>query len=423
MDDSSAPRDMLGRARLTQVSAAQALLLRHIEGILVESMQVPIDQALDRYCASPVIAPEDLPPANRSTMDGFAVVAADTFGASQSMPAYVDIAGEVVMGDIPDFSIKRGNCCRIPTGGIIPDGADAVVMHEHTVPVDEHVIEVTRPAGSGANIIRKGDDIKAGSPAIETGQLLRPQELGLLAGLGISEVEVFKPATVGIMSTGDEVVDYRAPLQAGKIRNINTIVLSSLVKRAGGNVIDYGIVADEETTFFAALEQAVRETDLVLFSGGSSVGMRDLGEQAIERLGDPGILVHGVSLKPGKPVIIGLCGKTPVFGLPGHPVSAMVCFDFFVRPALLSISGCRSVESAFQPFVQARLKRNINSAAGRRDLVRVMLCPSDDGVEAHPVLGKSGAISTLSKAHGYFLIDENVQGHNAGELVKVFIYQ
>ncbi len=423
MDDSTAPRDMLGRARLTQVAAAQSLLMKHIEGMVVDSMVVAIDQALDRYCCRPVIAPEDLPPINRSTMDGFAVVAADTFGASQSMPAYLDIAGEVVMGEIADISIKRGRCCRMPTGGIIPDGADAVVMHEHTVPVDEHVIEVTRPVGSGANIIRKGDDIRSGSTAIEAGQLLRPQELGLLAGLGISEVEVFKPVVVGIMSTGDEIIDYRAPLQAGKIRNINTIVLSSLIKRAGCTVIDYGIVNDDESTFFAAVEQAVRETDLVLFSGGSSVGMRDLGEQAIERLGDPGILVHGVSLKPGKPVIIGLCGNTPVFGLPGHPVSAMVCFDFFVRPTLLSLSGARSADTDFQPFVQARLKRNINSAAGRRDLVRVVLRSSTDGVEAHPVLGKSGAISTLSKAHGYFLIDEHVQGHSIDELVKVFLYQ
>ena len=421
MTDSSAPLDMLGRSRLTAVGSARNLLLSHLSDIWPETETVVLDQGLDRICARQVNAPEDLPPTDRSTMDGFAVVAADTFGTSQSMPGYLDITGEVPMGVSPQGIVRRGTCFKIPTGGLLPEGADAVVMHEHTVPVDDKVIEITKPVGRGANLIRKGDDIKLGDAAIARGQLLRPQELGLLAGLGISEIEVFKPITVAVISTGDEIIDYRQAATPGKIRDINSIVLGSLVKRCGALIRDYGIVSDDEATFFSTVEEAVAETDLVLFSGGSSVGMRDLGEQAIERLGNPGILVHGVSLKPGKPVIIGLCETTPVFGLPGHPVSALVCFDFFVRPAIEALSGKTYKLSGTQPSVQARLARNINSAAGRLDVVRVQLSLEDE-LQAHPILGKSGAISTLSQAHGYFLIDEERQGMSSGELIEVYLY-
>ena len=423
MTDSVTPRDMLGRGKLTQVAAAQALLLSHLEGITTSKEVLTLDQALDRISAQDVIATENLPPTDRSTMDGFAVVAADTFGASQSMPGYLDIRGEVTMGEVPEGKISRGNCYKIPTGGVLPEGADAVVMHEHTIPVDEGVIEIIKPVGSGSNVIRAGDDIRQGGVAVDKGSRLRPQDLGLLAGLGITEVEVFKPVTVGLLSTGDEIVDYRDAAGPGKIRDINSIVMGSLIKRDQGQVQDYGIVADDESTFFGAVEDAVKNNDLVIFSGGSSVGMRDLGEQAIDRIGNPGILIHGVSLKPGKPVIIGLCDKTPIFGLPGHPVSAHVCFDFFVRPALFSLAGLAAKTSVPQPTVQAQLKRSINSAAGRLDVIRVQLAYENESLHAIPVMGKSGAISTLSKAHGYFLIEEDVQGLSTNETVEVILYQ
>lgn len=422
MTDQSAPLDMLGRAQLTAVAEARSLLLSHIGEATPPAQRLPLENCLDRVCAAQVAAPEDLPPTDRSTMDGFAVIAADTFGASQSMPGYLDIRGEVVMGGAPDGKISRGSCFKIPTGGLLPDGADAVVMHEHTVPVDSKVVEIIKPVGSGANLIRKGDDIKKGAVAVQRGQLLRPQELGLLAGLGISEVEVYAPLEVAVISTGDEIVDYRDTPSPGKIRDINSIVLGSLVRRCGAQVRDYGIVSDDEDIFFSTIEEAVADNDLVLFSGGSSVGVRDLGEQAIERIGNPGILIHGVSLKPGKPVIIGLCNGTPVFGLPGHPVSAMVCFDFFVRPAIDVLSGVTAHSCHCRPAVQARLLRNINSAAGRLDVVRVQLEIEAEVLLARPILGKSGAISTLSQAHGYFLIDEDSQGVSTNDIVDVYLY-
>ena len=243
----------------------------------------------------------------------------------------------------------------------------------------------------------------------------------MLAGLGISEVQVTRTVRVGIISTGDEIIPFSETPRAGKIRDINAIALAGLIRRAHARPVDYGIVSDRKEIFMPVLEQAVRENDIVLFSGGSSVGMRDLGEQAITDLGPPGILVHGVALKPGKPVIIGLSNEVPVFGLPGHPVSAMVCFDLFVRPAIDRLSGL-STEQLPEASISARLDRNMNSAAGRRDLIRVQLSRQDDTWIAEPILGKSGSISTLSRAHGYFIIPESSQGVSQGTTITVYLY-
>lgn len=403
------PRDMLGRKGLTPVGEALAKLTGHLTGVQPRVERIPLDRALDRITAETITSPEDLPPAPRSTMDGFAVRASDTFGASTSMPCYLQIKGEVHMGESPEGSVAKGECYRISTGGFLPSGSDAVVMLEHTVPVDETMVEVVKSVGSGTNLINRGEDIRLGAPALAAGHRIRPQDLGLLAGLGIPELNVFRQVEVGILSTGDEIVPWNQNPPLGKIRDINSITLAGLVQRAGGRVHDYGIVSDRESDFFATMEQAVKENDLVLFSGGSSVGMRDLGERVIEKLGNPGILVHGVKLKPGKPIIIGLHGETPLFGLPGHPVSAMVCFELFVLPAIRILSGLGG-KNLPVPIITAVLGRNLNSAAGRLDLVRVRLEEQDGLLVAEPVLGKSGSISTLSRAQGYFLIDEDSQG-------------
>ncbi|MDP3478302.1 MAG: molybdopterin molybdotransferase MoeA [Desulfoprunum sp.] len=414
-------RDMLGRTGLIPVDEALRILLHHLQHHTPETETIPLAEALDRVLAAPVLSPEDLPAHARSTMDGFAVRATDTFGTSESMPGYLQITGEVRMGEPPKGEVKGGSCFRIATGGLLPDGADAVIMLEHTVPVDDTLIEVVKGLGSGSNIIGKGEDIAKGALALPAGRLLRPQDLGLLAGLGISEVQVTRTVRVGIISTGDEIIPFSETPRAGKIRDINAIALSGLIRRAHARPVDYGIVSDRKEIFMPVLEQAVRENDIVLFSGGSSVGMRDLGEQAITDLGPPGILVHGVALKPGKPVIIGLSNEVPVFGLPGHPVSAMVCFDLFVRPAIDRLSGL-STDLLPEASISARLDRNMNSAAGRRDLIRVQLSRQDDIWTAEPILGKSGSISTLSRAHGYFIIPESSQGVSQGATITVYLY-
>ncbi|MGW8193767.1 MAG: molybdopterin molybdotransferase MoeA [Desulforhopalus sp.] len=421
MNESSKTRDMLGRGELTGVARALTILLDALQSNSPKTETVPLAQGLDRVLAAPIHAPEDLPAWARSTMDGFAVQASDTFGASESMPCYLNISGEVQMGKTPPGSVQKGCCYKIPTGGLLPEKSDSVVMFEHTVPVDETMIEIVKSVGAGANLIQRGEDISTGALALDAGHRLRPQDIGLLAGLGIGEIVVTRQLQVGILSTGDEIVAHTKQPAPGQIRNINTLALACQVQRAGARYRDYGIVSDSKEIFLAAVKKAVSDNDIVLFSGGSSVGVRDLGEQVIEELGPPGILVHGVTLKPGKPVLIGLSGTTPIFGLPGHPVSAMVCFDFFVKPAIKKLSGM-AFSSLPSPAVSARLTRNINSAAGRLDVIRVRLDKRDDQWYAEPVLGKSGSISTLSRAHGYFLIDEQSQGVNENSVIEVYLF-
>jgi molybdopterin molybdotransferase len=416
-------KDMLGRQGLTPVPEALSLLTDRLQYIQRPSERIFLDEALDRITARDILSPEDLPAQARSTMDGFAVKAVDTFGASQSMPCYLQLSGEVLMGENPQGEVGQGHCFRISTGGILPAGSDAVIMLEHTIPVDDHMIELVKSVGSGTNLINKGEDISKGSVALGSGHRIRPQDLGLLAGLGIGELDVYRQVKVGILSTGDEIVHWSATPPAGKIRDINNITLSGLARRAGAQVIDYGIVSDREEEFFPIILKAIDDNDLVLFSGGSSVGVRDLGEKVIERLGNPGILVHGVTLKPGKPIIIGLHNNKPLFGLPGHPVSAMVCFELFVQPAIELLSGNKKDQKFPQPTVKAILERNINSAAGRLDLVRVCLHKVNGVLLAQPVLGKSGSISTMSRAHGYFFIDESSQGLEKNSEVSVHLLQ
>jgi molybdopterin molybdotransferase len=296
-------------------------------------------------------------------------------------------------------------------------------MLEHTIPVDNTMIEIIKGVGSGTNLIQKGEDIAQGAQALPLGHLLRPQDIGLLAGLGITQVQVTEKVRVGILSTGDEIIAHDERPEPGQIRNINSLALAGMVQRAGGVYVDYGIVSDRKDIFLAAIKRAVAENDIVLFSGGSSVGVKDLGEQVIAALGPPGILVHGVTLKPGKPVLIGMSGTTPIFGLPGHPVSALVCFDFFVRPAIRQLSGQTNDPELPTPYLPATLARNINSAPGRRDVVRVKISQEGTTWIAEPVLGKSGSISTLSRSDGYILIDEDSQGLTEHSVVKVYLFQ
>jgi molybdopterin molybdotransferase len=422
-DNSQTPtRDMLGRKGLMAVDRARQLLLSHVDAIPAVE-RIPLEESLDRITAGEITAPEDLPQYPRSTMDGYAVIAGDTFGASESMPCYLQIQGEVLMGENPGETIGKGHCFKIATGGLLPPGADSVVMFEHTVPVDATMLEIVKSVGQGTNVIGTGDDIQRNSIALPNGHQLRPQDLGLLAGLGITEVEVRRRIKFGILSTGDEIIPYSTRPQPGKIRNINSIAIAAQAKRLGAEVTDYGIVADRQDSFFPAIERAVRENDVVVFSGGSSVGTRDLGEKAVASLGTPGVLVHGVALKPGKPILIGLHGATPLFGLPGHPVSAMVCFDLFVRPAMEKLAG-KQIDTPWDlPAIDAVLGRNIPSAPGRKDIVRVQLRREEKQLIAYPVLGKSGSISTLSRSHGYIVIEEPLQGLSENSAIKVYLYQ
>jgi len=417
-------RDMLGRTDTVSLEKALMLLKQNLPPCPSRKEMLLIEKSLGRISAVDIISPENLPPYPRSTMDGYAVRAQDTFGASEKLPAYLEISGEVVMGKFPGEGPKPGSCFAIATGGILPPGADAVVMLEHTVSIDETMIEVVQPVAAGTNIIRAGEDIAENETLLPAGHLIRPQDIGLLAGVGIDSIQLFRQVRVAIISTGDEIVPYQQQPPPGKIRDMNSASLAAQIKNVNAVPTFYGIAPDDEESLAALLHAALPDNDIILLSGSSSVGIRDLGEKVIHDLGSPGIIVHGVSIKPGKPVIIARSGNTMVFGLPGHPVSAAMSFDLFVRPAINHFSGLNRDILPRDRTMNARLMRNLNSASGRTDFIRVQIRFSqENGPEAHPILGKSGALSTMVRAHGYIQIAEKLQGLKEGDTVKVTLFE
>lgn len=420
--DSSNIRDMLGRTDALPLAQARRILDEHLVMPERPVEILSLGEVLNRVLCNDVVSPEDLPSAPRSTMDGYAVRASETFGATEGLPAYLEVHGEVLMGEQPKRGPGSGACYRIATGGYLPPGTDAVVMLEHTVPVDQNMVEVTHPVAPGGNVIAAGEDVRQGQTLLQSGQRLRPQDLALLAGLGISRVAVYPKVRVGILSTGDEIVPCEENPPPGKIRDMNAVHLAALCQQAGALPSLYGIIRDQENELLEAVGQALDREDVFVLSGGSSVGVRDLAEAVLGSFGPPGLLVHGVMVKPGKPVIVAFGRGKPLLGLPGHPVSAAVAFDLLVRPVLVTLSGESRSTFPERRMVQARLMRNLNSAAGRRDFVRVELKGSGTFWEAHPVLGKSGAVSTLVKAQGFIVIEELKQGLKEGETVEVYLY-
>ncbi|MGQ9557736.1 MAG: molybdopterin molybdotransferase MoeA [Desulfurispora sp.] len=382
--------------------------------------EVSLLEAAGRRLAAPVHSREDIPGFARSTVDGFAVRAADTFGASEGLPAYLDLDGEILMGQEVVRPLSPGAARRIPTGGMLPPGADAVVMVEYSEPLDERTIGVVRPVAPGENVVQRGEDLAAGQTVLEAGCRLRPQELGLLAALGVASVPVLVRPRVGIVSTGDEVVPPESIPAPGQVRDINSYALAGQVEQAGGRAHLYGIVRDSAAELQAVLERALAECDLVLLSGGSSVGTRDVSAAVLEKLGRPGVLFHGLAIKPGKPTIGAVVEGKAVFGLPGHPVSAMVVFLLLVEPLLRRGRYSQTDSERQSEFpLPAAITRNMRSAAGREDFVRVRLEYRQDRWLAHPVLGKSGLISTMVQADALAWIAADREGVVVGEVVPV----
>jgi molybdopterin molybdotransferase len=366
-------------------------------------------------------ASDDLPPFDRSTVDGFAVRAADVAGAGPKTPASLRLVGEVQMGATAVVAVRAGEAVRIPTGGMLPQGADAIVMLEY-VSERNGQISAERPARPGDNVIRRAEDIRRGDVALRAGARLRPQDVGLLAGLGITRVPVFLRPRVTILTTGDEIVPADRTPAGGQVRDVNSYALAALVRQEGGEPRPDGIVADVYETLLVALREARRDAELVLVSGGSSVGEKDAVARAIGELGRPGVIVHGVSIKPGKPTILALVDGTPIIGLPGHPVSGMVIFDVFVRDVVRGLAG-RSDVRPFGRVVRARLTQPIPSAGDREDHIRVFLEQADGELRAVPVLGKSGVITTMTRADGVVVVPIGERIVDAGTDVDVHLFE
>ena len=384
----------------------------------LQTETVSLVNSTGRILAGDIQSDIDLPDFARSIMDGFAVKGSSTFGASEGNPAYLNVKGSVAMGESTDLTVGPTEAVRISTGGMLPAGTDSVVMIEHTEAIDDDTIEVYRSVAPGQNMIEVGEDIKKAETALQGGRRIRPQEAGMLAALGIQEVPVFKKPTIGIISTGDEIVSVSQRPGPGQIRDINTYTLMGLVRDLDATGVSYGIVRDDYHDLQSVCTRAMSQCDMILVSGGSSVGARDFTIDVITAMPDSEILFHGVSISPGKPTILARVQDKAFWGLPGHVVSAMVVFSRIVKSFIHRISGL-SDETEQKIRLRARLSRNLASAQGRVDFVRVRLIHEKDGLRAEPILGKSGLINTMVKADGLVAIGMNTEGLEKGTEIEV----
>jgi molybdopterin molybdotransferase len=431
--------------KLSNPSEALEKLLRLLPDGRCGDEEIEPSDALGRILAEDVLSPRPLPEFQRSTVDGFAVRARDTYGVSETIPGYLRVVGEIPMGDTPKISINPGECATIHTGGMLPKGTDAVIMLEFTqlvhrgkskpgenrnitLPIpqnDNSDIEITRTVAEGENVIHIGEDVTAGQIVLKAGKRLRPAELGGCMALGITKLRVANKPRIGIISSGDEVVSpFKSP-RPGQVRDINSNTLAALVKQAGGNPILFGIVPDNLEIMKSVSKQALSECDALVITAGSSASVRDTTAEAIASLGLPGVIVHGVNVRPGKPTILAACQGKAVIGLPGNPVSALVIAGLFVVPVIEKLLGVS--RNLPHPFVMAELTVNVASQAGREDWIAVKLIHSPaSGFQqserewlADPVFGKSNLIFSLASADGLVCIPAEVTGISAGEIVQV----
>ena len=423
---------------------ARKKLLSHLSTATVDSEPLAVDSAVGRVTAVDVVAPHPLPEFPRTTVDGYAVHALDTFGATHSLPTYLNLIGEVPMGDEPLFEIGAGQCALIHTGGMLPKGADAVVMLEYSQSVGAGLpespngvanqnrpaptqieIEIFKSVADGENVIRIGEDVAKDQVVIPSSTTLRPAEIGGLMALGITSLRVARKPRVGLISTGDEVIEPSQHPRPGQVRDINSYTLGALVEKSGGEAVRYGIFGDQFSVLKEAAAKALIECDVVIITAGSSASTRDMTVDVIRELGEPGVLVHGINTRPGKPTILGVCNGKAVIGLPGNPVSALVNGYLFVAPVIERLLGAIPKPKA---TVQAQLTVNLPSQAGREDWWAVKLSPSPsgrgawgEGYLAEPIFGKSNLIFTLAAADGLLKIHPDATGLSAGETVEVVL--
>lgn len=388
----------------------------------VETEVIRVAHAFGRVLAQDLTAPADLPHFHRANMDGYAVRARDTFGASASIPAYLKVVGSVDMGKAPSRTVLKGEAMRIATGGMLPSGADAVVMIEYTDEPGDGTVEVHRGAAPWEHVLRIGEDIVKGEAVLARGRRLRARDLGALTGVGITRVRVFRKPRAALLSTGDEIVPPDVKPRPGQVRNINTYALLAMAEETGAVVTDLGVIRDRREDLRRALARALARHDVVLISGGSSVGAKDMALEIITSFPRSEIIFHGISVAPGKPTILARALGKPVLGLPGHPVSALVIFEIFGAPLLRVLSG-EDPKMVFTPqrTIRARLSQNVASQPGREDYVRVTWSQGNGECVATPMAGKSGAIFNLVKADGLVRIAASAEGLEAGTEVEVIL--
>lgn len=405
---------------LKLLSPHQALQnwLDNLPSFEIQCEEIPTAEANGRVFFEDISAPHPLPEFPRSTVDGYAVLARDTFGASEGLPAYLKLIGEVKMGARADIKLSKGSAVLIHTGGMLPEGADAVVMLEQTQSSRQDEIEVTKAVAPLENIIQVGEDVQTGEVILKRGALIRPVEIGGLMAYGFLSVNVARKPKVGIISTGDEVVPPSKTPSIAQVRDINTYTLEALINERGGETVKYGIVPDDPMVLKETLASALINCDAVLVTAGSSASARDMTSQVIDEAGRPGVIVHGVNIRPGKPAILAVCNGKPVIGLPGNPVSALVIAWLFVTPMLQLMQGL--IKEPIKKQISARLTINVSSQAGREDYVPAKITMENGEYQAEPIFFKSNLIFNLVKADGLVFIPADANGLSAGDMVHVY---
>lgn len=450
--------------KVDTLDEAREKLLAAVPKKLMKCERTALLQSLGRVLAEDLQSEENIPGFRKSTVDGYAVRASDTQGVTDSIPVFLDVIEEVAMGTAPKESVKAGQAVYVPTGGMLPEGADAMAMVEYCEKFDERSIAVYEPVSAGRNIITAGEDIRAGQVFLPRGCKLSPREIGVLASAGIHRPLVFKPWRVTVISTGDELVDAQAAPASGQVRDINTYALSAAASRQGFEVVGMEVLRDDASLIEAALRRAMENSDLVVMSGGSSQGEKDYTADVMDRLAEPGVFTHGIALKPGKPTILGYDEKTETIlaGLPGHPAAALLVFELAIGWLYRKLTGQEEPVA-----VPARITENVAAAGGKTTclLVELQRCGDLDGAgdaavrndagvrndvgaqnasvfqdgagcqdtaalqndtpcvyRAVPIFGKSGLMTTLARADGYVLIDMDAEGLAAGQQVSVTLF-
>jgi len=376
---------------------------------------INIEEAMGRTASEDIASEVNIPDFNRSTVDGYSIKASDTFGVNESIPAFLDLIGSVEMGSATDIIIKSGKAVYVPTGGMIPEGADGMIMIEYIEEMDDHTIAAYSPIAPGENIIKIGDDVLKGEKLISKGKVVRPQDIGTLAAAGVRQIKVFEKPKIAVISTGDEIVDPFGTKKLGQVRDINTYTLSAMAEELGAKVTVKQVIRDEYELLEKAVEAALVDNHIVLVSGGSSVGNKDVTAKVIAAMGEPGVFVHGIAIKPGKPTIVGKAKGKALFGLPGHPVSALIVFKVLIEHLIEKLMSRENQKL----HLIAECASNVHSSPGKETFQMVELESTPDGYLAVPLHGKSGAISLVSRSRGFIRISNNKEGLSKGEIVKV----
>ena len=409
-----------GFKEATRIEEARRLLYEALPSSLLQSESALVQDSLNRILAEDVTAAASVPSFEKSAMDGYAVIAEDTFGSSQTNPRLLRLVGESKIGELPKEILRKGETAAIATGAPVPQGADAVVMVENTKRLDTGDVEIYAAVAPGENISHIGEDVKQGMVVLERGRKLKPSDLGLLVSLGRKNINVVRKPKVGVLSTGNELSE-TLPVTAGKIADVNRPMLMAMVEDCGGAPIDLGIARDDSEEISKKIKRGLTSADLVLVTAGTSVGKGDLVPDIINALGKPGMLVHGIAMRPSLPTGLAVVNGKPVVSLPGLPVSATIAFSVFVQPLILKMLG---TEQDPQPKIRGRATKRIVGVPGFRTFIRVLVREKEGKLSVEPLRAPgSGMLTTLTRANGMVVIPENVEGYDEGAEVEVQLFR